>query len=746
MNKYLLVRNLFIGAMALCCSNTFAASPKEKKVVTAESWAKSIIAQMTAEEKADLLCGNSSATNRALRATGTTYEIARLGLRPMGTSDGPAGLRIMAVRPGDTKTYFATAFPIGTSLACTWNTDLVHQIGEAIGQEVKEYGLDIFLGPGVNIHRTPLCGRNFEYYSEDPYVAGYTAAAIINGIQSNGVGVSIKHFAANNQETNRTSINEIISERAMREIYLRQFEIAVRNAQPWTVMSSYNKIDGRFTCERYDMLTNILRNEWGFKGLVMTDWGGGLYKSTNKTDVVAQISAGNDLLMPGDDVQRADLLAAIKSGQLKMEVVDKALERILMVLYKSPTQNNYAFSNNPDLKAHALLTRQAGAEGMVLLENKEKALPLSNVKSVALMGAASYNTLPGGRGSGDVNEAYIVSLDEGLKNAGLTIDSSLSDYYHALIVSPSYYHSAAPDFDEATMNRIASQNDVAIITIARETSEGHDEKIEGGFKLTNDEQNLIDKTAAVFHRVGKKVIVVLNIGTGIETESWKNKVDGILVAWQPGQEVGNSIADVLNGKVNPSGKLSMSFIKKYEDCPAAKYFPGEPTNNPKIAYYKDDIFVGYRAYDKQQTPVSYEFGFGLSYTDFKFSDLKLSSDKFAKTLTAKVTITNTGNCAGKEVAQLYLAAPQGTIDKPVKELKGFAKTRLLQPGESQILTFTLTPKDLASFNQTAEAWIADKGTYQVIVGASSRDIRLQGKFELGKQLVVEKVHPSFTQQ
>lgn len=743
MRNYTKMKYVVAGALLLCATCLASASPKGKKAVTAESWAKSIVAQMTIEEKADFLCGAHGAVNDALGATGTTKEITRLGLRPMGTSDGPAGLRILSVRPGETKTYFATAYPIGTSLACTWNTDLVHQVGEAIGQEVKEYGLDVFLGPGVNIHRSPLCGRNFEYYSEDPYVAGYVAAAMINGIQSNGVGVSMKHYAANNQETNRTSVNEIISERAMREIYLRQFEIAVKNAQPWTIMSSYNKINGLFTSERRDMLTDILRNEWGFKGLVMTDWGGGFDWKTNNSNVVAQISAGNDLLMPGSDPQRASLLKAIKSGELKMAAVDTAIEHILKVLYKSPTQNNYAFSNNPDLKAHAQISREAGAEGMVLLENKDKALPLSHINNVALFGAASYNTLPGGGGSGDVNEAYVVSLDEGLKNAGMNVDASLTNYYRALKSAPEYYHAPAPDFSANTLNGLAAQNDVAIITISRETSEGSDQKVEGNFMLTKAEQNLIDKTATAFHQAGKKVVVVLNIGTSIETESWKNKVDAILVAWQAGQEVGNAIADVLAGKVNPSGKLSMSFIKKYTDCPASQYFPGEPANNPTVAYYKDDIYVGYRAYDKQQTPVSYEFGFGLSYTNFKYADLQLSSSKFSKTLTAKVTITNIGNVAGKEAAQLYLSAPVSSLDKPVKELKGFAKTKLLQPGESQTLTFTLAPKDLASFNPAAESWIADKGTYQVIIGASSRDIRLQEKFELPKQLVVERVHPSF---
>ncbi len=747
MKRHLFFKTLLLAAFIVLSVNSMGYPPTDKEL-PGESWAKSKTAQMTMEEKADFLCGSSCMLNDELRASASTKEISRLGIRPMVVSDGPAGLRILTLRPNDIKTYYTTAFPVGTSLASTWNVDLVQKIGEAMGQELKEYGVDVLLGPGINIQRSPLCGRNFEYYSEDPYVIGNIAAAIINGVQSNGVGTSIKHFAANNQETNRHSIDEIISERAMREIYLRGFEIAIKKSQPWTVMSSYNKIDGSFTCERRDMLTDILRNEWGFKGLVMTDWDGGCINQ--KSDVIAQISSGNDLLMPGYDSQREDLLNAMKSGKLKMEDVDLSVERILTILYKSIAQTDYAFSNNPDLQAHAKLTREVGAEGMVLLQNNRHTLPLRQKSKVALFRTPSYAPVAGGLGSGDVYKAYVSSLDSGLKDAGIALDKSLTDYYAAYLIYPyhdsidyNYINEDQIDFNNDCLKKLALNNDIAVITIGRISTEGADRKIEGDYNLKPDEQRMIEKVSDVFHAASKKVVIVLNIGGVIETESWKNKVDAILLAWQPGQEVGNSIADVLVGKVDPSGKLTMTFPKKYADTPAAKYFPGEPVNDPKKSYYNEGIFVGYRGYEKNHVEPSFEFGFGLSYTSFTYSDLILSNKKFSKELSVSVKITNTGSCAGKEVVELYLKAPASDIEKPEKELKSFAKTRLLQPGESQTLSFKLQPKDLSSFHSKEEAWIADKGLYQILIGASSSNIKLQDNFNLTKREIVEKVHPSF---
>ncbi|MEI6275708.1 MAG: glycoside hydrolase family 3 N-terminal domain-containing protein [Prolixibacteraceae bacterium] len=708
-------------------------------------------------------------------ASGFSFEFPTLGVTSQVFTDGPAGVRIQAKRKGEVKTYYCTAFPIATLLASTWDTELVYRVGQVFGNEVKEYGSDILLAPALNIQRDPLCGRNFEYYSEDPLVAGKMAAAIVNGIQSNGVGTSVKHYAANNSETNRLSVNTIVSERALREIYLRGFEIVVKEAQPWTVMSSYNKINGVFASQSPDLLTDILRKDWGFEGYVMTDWGGG-------TDPVAQMKAGNDMLQPGTPKQIKDLITAVKDGQLDEKILDQNISRILKIMFKSPRYKNYHFSNTPDLTAHAAVTREAASEGMVLLKNAGKSLPIaSSVKTVAAFGNTSYDFIAGGTGSGAVNKAYTISLTDGLKNGGYLINEDLQGMYHKYVaearakappsknpfavllggIEPVAEMVVAPDL----AGKLAEKNDIGLITLGRNAGEGYDRKAEeGDFYLTATEKEMIKNVADAFHAKGKKVIVILNIAGVIETASWRDIPDAILLAWQPGQEGGNSVVDVLSGKVNPSGKLAVTFPISYKDAPTANNFPGVAEKSDVVDHsadlsgfsfmrrtpweviYEEDVFVGYRYYTTFKVPVAYEFGFGLSYTTFEYGQLKLSASNFKDKLLASIEVKNNGSVAGREVVEAYLKSPSAKMAKPEEALIHFGKTKLLKPGESQIIKFTIEPRDLASFDESTSSWIAETGDYQLRIGSSSITIRQSGSFQLSKEIVVEKVSKSLVPQ
>jgi beta-glucosidase len=722
-----------------------------------------VINAMTKEEKVSLVVGTGmdfpnlppdmqgpavgETEDRVPGAAGSTFGIPRLGIPAIILADGPAGLRIQPYRDGDsTASYYCTAFPIATLLASSWDTELVQRIGKAVGTELKEYGVDILLAPALNIHRNPLGGRNFEYYSEDPLVSGKMAAAMVRGIQSQGVGTSLKHFVANNHEWNRSTINVIVSERALREIYLRGFEIAVRESHPWTVMTSYNKVNGTYTSESSGLLIDILRGDWGFEGVVMTDWFGG-------QDAVVQMEAGNDLLMPGTSRQHETLLAAIEKGALSETVLDRNVKNILNIVLKTPTFQNYPYSNKPDLDAHAHICRQAAAEGVVLLKNQDETLPLKSGLKLAVLGNTSYEVVTGGTGSGDVNEAYSVSLLDGLQGAGFGADAMLIDDYDLYIAGekvkqPSRMPFMLPpplaerELSSEEIGRLASETDIALVTIGRNSGEFVDRKLENDFYLTAAEKTLLTNVSDAFHLVGKKVVVVLNIGGVIETISWRDQVDAILLAWQPGQEAGNAIADVLSGKVNPSGKLATTFPADFQDVLSSANFPGtvlqgpDPNNRSPLAgaraaevVYHDGIWVGYRYFDSAGVKTAYPFGYGLSYTRFGYSDMVFSTEGFGDKITLSVTVTNYGKVAGKEIVQLYISAPGTAMQKPAEELKGFAKTRLLQPGDSQTLSFQITTMDLASFETGSSSWLAEAGTYTVKLGASSTDIRLAKSFQ-----------------
>ena len=733
-----------------------------------------VIKAMTLEEKAKMVVGKGfslpglsmgaqpdSTPDKIAGISGHTIPNARLGIPSLNLVDGPAGIhRFVMTAKDSADNLFSTAWPVGTLLASSWDTSLVKKVGAAFGNEVKEYGIDFILGPGVNIHRNPLGGRNFEYYSEDPLVSGKMAAAIINGIQSQGVGATIKHFAANNQETNRNTVNTIASERGLREIYLKNFEIAVKNSQPWAVMSSYNLINGTYTSESRDLITTILKDEWGFKGFVMTDWFGG-------KDAVAQMKSGNNLIMPGSAAQVKTIIDAVKNGQLSESVLDENIAGILKVMLQTPTFKGYQYSNHVDLKQHAQVSREAAAESMVLLKDNAKALPIKNSANVALFGNHAYDLIAGGTGSGDVNKAYAVSLAEGLTNAGCKTDKDVQQAYQSYLKDYAAKHPKknllmemmnptpmAPEytFDKNSVDQKAAAADVAILYIGRNAGEGNDRKVAGDYELTDQEKEMLSNVTDAFHAKHKPVIVVLNIGGVIDVSPIRDKVDAILLAWQPGQEGGNAIADILTGKVNPSGKLATTFPASYNDESSAKSFPGKEFRDkattgmfgmkqvPAEVTYNEGIYVGYRYFNSFSVKPAYEFGYGLSYTNFKYSPVELNASSFDGKITAKVTITNTGKVAGKEVAQLYLSAPQGKLDKPSEELKGFAKTGLLQPGKSETITFTLNPDDLASFDTNTSSWIADAGNYKVSIGASSLDIKSTSSFNLSKELVVEKVH------
>lgn len=732
-----------------------------------------VVAALTLEEKVALVTGQGmnfpglqlseemqgpvvgQTANKVPGAAGTTAPIERLGIPSLVLADGPAGLRIQPVRDdAPDRTFHATAFPIATLLASSWDIDLVEQVGKAMGTEVKEYGADVLLAPAQNIHRYPLGGRNFEYYSEDPLVTGKMAAAAIRGIQSEGVGTSIKHYAVNNHEWNRNTIDVKVDERALREIYLRGFEIAVKESDPWTVMSSYNKVNGTYTSESGTLLTEILRDQWGYKGLVMTDWFGG-------SDAVAQMQAGNDLLMPGTQRQQEALLAAVRDGVLDEAVLDRNVTRVLELALRSPVHAAYAYSDKPDLQANARIARAAATEGMVLLKNEAETLPLASGANVALFGNGSYDMVTGGTGSGDVNEAYVISLPQGLEEAGLIVDKDLAQIYRDHIAAAEAARTPTPPFmpapplpelaaERAAIASAADNNAVALITISRNSGEFADRQERDDFLLTRVEQSLISEVSAAFRARGKPVVVVLNIGGVIETASWRDRADAILLAWQPGQEAGYAIADVLAGKANPSGKLATTFGLRLQDYPAHEGFPGvelEPRDpndpNPlagaKAAEitYRDGIWVGYRHFDTRGVDIAYPFGYGLSYTTFAYGGLTVDADGSRGRVKARVDIRNDGKAPGREVVQLYVSAPENGLEKPAHELRAFGKTRLLQPGESASLTFELEASDLASFDVAQGAWVAAPGRYALKVGASSRDIRQQAQFELAEAVVIE---------
>ena len=765
-------KNLLLLLAAGCCLS-LAAQPKLSK-----DNIDAVLGAMTLQEKATLLVGSGwgsmtagsmTASDATLvpGAAGTTRAIPRLGIPQTVLADGPAGIRIEPVRAGDPQTYYATGFPVGTVMASTWNAPMVQRLTTAMGEEVKEYGADVLLAPGLDLHRNPLCGRNYEYFSEDPFLTGKMAAAYVNGIQSNGVGVSSKHFAFNDQETNRMENDAVVNPRAAREMYLKGFEIMVRESDPWTIMSSYNKINGTYAQQSKDLLTSILRDEWGFRGIVMTDWG-------SKTGTEQAVMAGNDLMEPGMESEIQRIVDGVNKGVIPMADVDRNVRRMLEYIVRTPRFQGYKYSNKPDLAGHARLVREATPEGLVLLEN-DGVLPLKGVKKVALYGVGSYDFIAGGTGSGNVNKAYVRNVADGLRENGFEVDPGTENWYKQYIALQKTVianNSAGGlmamlgdavisemEVSRGYIEKVEPGTDIAILTISRNAGEGGDRKaLDGDWTLTGAEREMLQTLADVYHAAGKKFVVVLNIGGVIETASWKHIPDAILLAWTPGQEGGYAVADVLSGAAYPSGKLPMTFPMGYFDIPSSFNFPynytaGASANaltagldeetlalfgyvaqkqpNVDETQYKEGIWVGYRYFQTAGKAVSYPFGYGLGYTTFAYSKpvVKVGKDG---SVTASITVTNTGSAAGKEAVQLYVSAPAGGLVKPAFELRAFAKTDELKPGASQTLTMTVDPYTLASFNEATSAWETAAGEYVARFGASAADIRATAAFKIAK--------------
>lgn len=768
--------------LALVLLLAASCSPKQSKE-------KEIVSQMTLEEKAAVVVGHLGAMNTgsfgadALNKIDFDYPglgmpiggVPRLGIPVTICSDGSYGLKRYMPRP-DGK-WGITAFPVPALLASTWDTELEEDVAGSYGSEGKEYGVDVLLGPAMNIMRDPLCGRNFEYYSEDPLLSGKMGAAAVRGIQSNGIGTTIKHFVANNQETDRVVNDARVSKRALREIYLRGFEMAAKEADPWFFMVSYNKLNGPLTTENRDLLQTIVRGDWGYGGTFMSDFGGNCW-----TPVA--IAAGMDLVMPGSTAHEANIVNAVNSGELSEEDLDYCVENVLRYAMKTPRYKGCKYEGNPDLEAHAALARKAAAQGMVLLEN-DGTLPCNPVKP-AFFGVSSYRTWTSGIGSGKVVSDYTVNLADGFpvrdEASGAFYAKLLADADaakpklegFAALMALSADATVIPEsvIPAGILEKSASEADVAFFTIGRNAGEGEDRRpVPGDWSLNEVEYSNLKAVSEAFHAKGKKLIVVLNVNGAVETASWKDLADAVLLVWLPGQEGGNAFADVVTGRVNPSGHLPVTFPVRYEDCPSYGNFPtgdekkdiatadngfqveyaaemnifqnGAVRYQPKpreqwirnvdYTVYEEDVYVGYRYYGTFGKAVSYPFGYGLSYTDFSRSAPAIQAVKDG--WEAEVTVTNTGNVAGRDVVQLYAEAPEG--DRPVRELVAFGKTGTLAPGESQTVTLHFGKRELSRYDEPSHSFVLDKGEWRIVAAEDAASNGPAASLTIKKSRVVE---------
>lgn len=726
-----------------------------------------IISGMTLEEKAHMLVGlwESGVPSNIISSAGRTHPLERFGIIPATMNDGATGLRMDTLRTGyPDERYYCTGFPVATMVASTWNDEIARKVGARIADEMLAYGSDLLLGPSLNIQRNPLCGRNFEYYSEDPYLSGHTAAQFIIGLQSKGPGATVKHFAANNQQSARVNNDARISQRALREIYLRNFEIAIKEGDPIAVMSSYNYINGTRTCASPELLTGILRKEWGWNGVVMTDW--------FQPEVTADcVRAGNDLMMGGCQAQVDDIIRAAEDGTLTMDVIDRNVRNVLRFVLQTPGQNGLVPNYEAHLELGAPVALEAAEEGIVLLKNDASVLPLGSDETVAVFGIGSYLFYPNGLGCADINKPYTINLLEGMKREGIKINQTVDRYYNKFIEAEQVqlYETNTKTWknwffgykmpQEAILRpffieKRAADCDKAIITIARNIGEALDrDYVEGEYLLSPQERDMISVVCDIFHKAGKKVIIVVNTGSPIELgRECIEKADAILLAWQPGQEGGRAVARVLNGKVNPSGKLPVTWASDYYDIPSSKNFPIhyvfnwddvkpfgreslKQTRNLGYTIYEEDIWVGYRYFDTFGKAVDFPFGFGLSYTSFEWSDARLEK-KGRDAVKISICVKNVGDRPGKDVVQIYSTAPRiEGFETPAHELRAYGKTPLLQPGESVKMEWTIAYDDLASFHEDTMSWITQAGEHILSFGASSAEMKDSLSFTLSRERV-----------
>ncbi|MFB6365480.1 glycoside hydrolase family 3 C-terminal domain-containing protein [Paenibacillus elgii] len=658
---------------------------------------KEIISQMTLEEKADLCSGKSF---------WRTKDIERLGIPSIMLADGPHGLRKQE-EGGDHLGIYdsvpATCFPSAAGLASSWNKELAEKMGVALGEESQALNVAVLLGPGVNIKRSPLCGRNFEYFSEDPYLSTEMATSHIQGVQSQGVGTSIKHFAVNNQEHRRMSTDAIVDERALREIYLASFETAVKEGRPWTVMCSYNKVNGEYASEHPYLLTEILRDEWGFEGFVVSDWGAVNERANG-------LASGLELEMPATKgVGAKKIIDAVASGQLSEEKLDLAIERFLTIVYRAV--DNHKSNATFNEEAHHQLAREIARESMVLLKNEDSILPLNKAGNLAVIGEFAQKPRFQGGGSSHIKPTKLDNILEQIKQvSGPGTKVAYANGYRL-------EHDEIEESLIEEAKKIASEADTAILFVGlpdRYESEGYDRE---HLRLPDNHIKLIEAVA----EVQRNIVVVLSNGAPV-VMPWIDKVKGVLEGYLGGQALGGAIADLLFGDANPSGKLAETFPKELHHNPSYLNFPGEGDR----VEYREGVFVGYRHYDALQIEPLFPFGYGLSYTTFEYSNLMLDQDSIqdTETLTVKVNVKNTGKIAGKEIVQLYVHDKVSAVKRPEKELKGFAKVEL-QPGEEKTVSFTLNKRSFAYYNVELKDWHVEEGEFEILIGKSSRDIVLR---------------------